>query len=335
MAEPTLPPLGAPGLTARASGKTILVGEHAVVYGHPALALALPDVDLEIRLGEPIALPRGEAGAAACLAAWERGVEVSSRGTRPAFPSSQRSRVVEGFERALRAVGACASLSARAPQALVVESRIPLGAGMGGSAAMSTAFVRLALRLRNEEWPAARVAEVANDIDALFHGKASGLDAAAVSSDGIIHFVRGREPTLVRPAVGFHLVLVDCGERAATSDMVGLVARRLQERAPETRASLDALGLLTQRSREALEAGDLAALGAFLTRAHEHLRDLGVSTPRMDALRDVLLAKGALGAKLTGAGGGGLVLALFARDPASLLGDLRTHGEVFTTYIRG
>ena len=93
--------------------------------------------------------------------------------------------------------------------------------------------------------------------------------------------------------------------------------------------------LVTLHARTALETGDLATLGALLSSSHDLLRQLGVSTPRMDALRAVLLEKGALGAKLTGAGGGGLVLGLFPCDPSEHLDDLRARGEVFTTYIRG
>lgn len=321
--------LGPRGATARASGKAILLGEHAVVYGHPALALALSDVGLRVELG-------GEA------ASWESGITLRMRGVEGGLPGAQRARIAEGFQRALQVTGILApseGLYTRVPQALHIDSDIPLGAGMGGSAAMSTAFVRLALSLVQKgqpraEWSTHAISQAANEVDALFHGKASGLDAAAVSSDGIIRFSRGAPLELVVPGAPFYLALVDSGERSSTAEMVSLVAQNRRARPAETQAALQALGSLTNRAQGALQEGRLADLGDCLSQAHELLRGLGVSTPRMDALRQALCERGALGAKLTGAGGGGLVLGLFAQEPSKVTADLRVRGEMFITSVR-
>ncbi|MCA2959054.1 MAG: mevalonate kinase [Silvanigrellales bacterium] len=319
--------LGPSGASARASGKAILLGEHSVVYGHPALALALGEVGLRVELG-------GDA------LSWEEGITLRMRGCVGSLPAGQRARIVEGFEKALHVTGLLAPherLPSFAPRELHIDTAIPLGAGMGGSAAMSTAFVRLALSLANnpsQEWNPQRIASAANDVDGLFHGKASGLDAAAVSSDGIIRFCHGNPLGLVTPGAPFHLVLIDSGERSSTADMVALVAQKKVTHPKETQSALDTLGKLTNEAQTALEGGNLKELGRCLDFAHVLLKGLGVSTPRMDALREAMCARGALGAKLTGAGGGGLVLALFSEDPWKATSDLRANGELFITSVR-
>jgi mevalonate kinase len=316
------------GTQARAAGKAILLGEHAVVYGHPALALALPDVQLRLVLGAPL-----ECGGSDVRADWENGLALVMDGVATPLPTEQKRLILEGLDRALRASGEAQGLFSHRPQRLVIDSAIPLGAGMGGSAAMSTAFVRLALAIRNQTWDRSAVSRAANDVDALFHGKASGLDAAAVSSDGVIWFRRGETPTLVRPGVPFHLVLLDSGERASTADMVAKVAHRLEACSAESGDALARLGHLAEDGRRSLVGGNLLALGKCLDNAHEALASLGVSTARMDTLCEHLRSRGALGAKLTGAGGGGLVLGLFVGIPNGLVQELRNFGRVFITSI--
>jgi mevalonate kinase len=298
-----------PAAKGQAAGKVILMGEHAVVYGFPALAMALPDVRLTVEVVKP----------AHSLSHWEQGVEISLGNNPLEVPLASRRQVVAAFEKAMQAVEPAFVLAHHPVKVLRIQSDIPLGAGMGGSAAMSTAFLRYALEAHGERWASEKVSFFANEIDALFHGKASGLDAAAVSSDGVICFQRGKSIEMVPLAKPFWIFLHDTGERQATSAMVELVARQLEKTPVFVQRLLDNLGELTVRARAHLLQGELAALGHCLNLGHESLCSLGVSTGATDACVEKMRAHGALGAKLTGAGGGGLVLGLFETPPQNLL----------------
>lgn len=313
---------------ARANGKAILIGEHAVVYGEPALAVALRHMGLALE-ALPEAVPTWES-------AWEL-VEPVGVESRDSTLAGARARLTEGLAAALHACG-LGVLESYSPQRLRLDSRIPLGAGMGGSAAISTALARL-LSARDrlgrplpEPDPATLLAR-ANAVEGVFHGTASGIDVAACASSGVIRFTRAAGASVATVGREFWLLLVDSGERTPTSAVVGRLRDKIS-REPEggpCAREIQALGALTARAAADLARGDLRALGSHLSAAHRHLRTLEVSTERMCAIAEALEAAGALGAKLTGAGGGGLVLGLFDAQPAEgLIARLRQDwGQVY------
>lgn len=300
-------------VTARASGKAILLGEHAVVYGYPAVAVALRDVTLTVHVEDNPAHP------APAPRTWNDAWHVEVCGEVSPLPFAQRARLTEAFERAARLVDPAGALSAITPRPVKLRSDIPLGAGMGGSAAVSTALVRLVASWTGRSLDARTTAHLANEVDCLFHGTASGLDAAAVAADGgIILFTRAEGPRPLACPREFWLALVDTGTRALTSDMVALVARAALDPTTGARGRLEHLGALSRAGGEALVRGDLVTLGKALDDAHETLGVIGVSTPSLDDTVVGLRKAGALGAKLTGAGGGGLTLGLFDHPPTHL-----------------
>lgn len=310
---------------ASASAKAILIGEHAAVYGFPALAVGLPDIRLHVELPSPQLeknLP----------SSWEDAFELSVRGKQENPSYSQRQKLVASFSTCILQNNGEVSLHDFRPQPIRIRSEIPLAAGMGGSAALSTAFVRLVDALRGRE--SRNVALRANEVDSVFHGVASGLDTAAVAADGnVIEFKKGVEPvSLVHPKT-FWLALVDSGTRSQTSDMVAGVAALRRKRPTEIDSILNELGTLTQTTRGKLETGDIQGVGQCLNTSHELLRRLEVSNDRLDKVTKVLRSNGAVGAKLTGAGGGGVVLGIFAADPADKLAEISQYGEVYTTCI--
>jgi mevalonate kinase len=204
------------------------------------------------------------------------------------------------------------------PQFIAVRSDIPLGAGMGGSAALSAALLRtLLLAAGKSDVSEQTFLQVANHMDGAFHGSASGLDVAAVSAAGPIVFERGRAPEKLRVGREFWLVLVDSGFRSPTIDMVGRVAAAKDVRPQLVDAMLERLGCLVRGARAEIQSGNCEAVGAAMNEAHGVLANLGVSHPALDAIAEDLRLMGALGAKLTGAGGGGLVLGLFLEAPAA------------------
>ena len=192
-----------------------------------------------------------------------------------------------------------------------LQSEIPLGSGLGSSAALGVALAR-ALK------PACTVEEaaaLAMRIEGVLHGAPSGVDPAACAREGVIFFTRGQPPRVeaVRGSAFITIALSGIA-RGTHSTVMPLAERR------KTDARIDPLlarlGGLAREGRALFEHGDLVGLGAAFDDAHAVLRDLGVSCPELEETVAALRRAGALGAKLTGAGGGGAAIGL-ARDEAS------------------
>jgi len=143
------------------------------------------------------------------------------------------------------------------------------------------------------------------------HGKASGVDVALAIAGGIGVFRRatGLRSFATPP---LRVLVGPSGSPRSTSAMVDRVAEAT--RAVGDDARLRELGGLTDTGTTALLAKDHAALGTAMNRAHEVLAGLGVSTEQLDSLCEAARVSGAYGAKLTGAGGGGAVIAIAPRD---------------------
>lgn len=299
--------------TGAAGGKVIILGEHAVVYGHPALAASL-DRGVVVRVEEDARGPRFEAPH------WN--VSLPLEAAADAQPLSQ------ALERVRLAV---------APNltrvVLRVEDRLPLGSGLGSSAALTVAVARALAQARQAPLAPDELMRVVQNAEQVFHGTPSGVDQACVVTGGIIRFVR-REgaPHLVEEIAAPHPVLAVVAllrPHVGTKEAVeGLRARRLTH--PRTiNALMGELGALADDGVAALRKGDLSGLGEHMNLAHGILHALGVSSPDLDQLVAWGRTYGALGAKLTGAGVGGAVVMLTDGDPGrmeQLVVKLRGHG---------
>ncbi|MCS6797534.1 MAG: mevalonate kinase [Myxococcota bacterium] len=271
-------------------GKVILVGEHAVVYGHPAIAAGL-DVGVH-------AQARASADDRLCIRPWGRDVVADERSDEPlgrAFAALLRS----GRE------GRPAS-----PVCVEVMVQIPAAAGLGCSAALGVAIAGAL-----DEWlglrrPLDERERLALAWEREFHGNPSGIDTAVSLRGGVMWYRRGQAPEALRPACALLLVLVDSGQPSSTREMVARVAARREAQPALVGSTFDALGALAGRMREALARGDRDEIGRCFDAAHDGLCALGVSTERLDALCERARSAGALGAKPTGAGGGGCAIAL-------------------------
>ena len=250
-------------------GKLILSGEHAVVYGYPAVAVAV------------------DRGTTAHVTRINGALEV---------PGHSDPRLHRGIH-ALTGDGWRVELG----------GDLPIGRGMGSSAALAVAVARALADARGEQ--ANDVYDQAMRAERVFHGNASGLDVAVSALGGAVWFERGTPPCIEPlPCPDLSLVVLDSGTAGDTAALVAGVAGRR----PEVDTILDEIGAVAAQVRRALP--DPATLGPLLTHNHALLRRIGVSTDRLDHLVEVALGAGALGAKLAGAGGGGVVLALV--DPS-------------------
>ncbi len=281
-------------MTSHGLGKIILLGEHAVVYGFPALAAAL---DRGVRIS---AVPTPAGGPLRVdIPPWN--LKITAEDDHP-------------FASALAAIADNLELG-RPPLTLVGDAQIPPGAGLGASAAFAVAIARALIEYRNSKTGGAaptlaEVVAAANAAEQVTHGRASGVDVALAASGGIGVFRKAAGLRQIQiPAL--RVIVGPSGAQRSTAAMVDRVA---QATTGGDDARLRELGELTDTGTTALLSGDLARLGETMDRAHHLLAALGVSTPLLDALCESARRVGAYGSKLTGAGGGGAVIALAPRD---------------------
>ena len=189
------------------------------------------------------------------------------------------------------------------------SAELPPGGGLGCSAALGVAVARALDANASAEAIALRV----NAWERVFHGNPSGIDAAVASLGGCVAFQRGDAgPTIerVRVPAAMNLCIGHSGQASSTKSMVEAVAR-MRERRPEiTQKTFDAIHTLVKNARLAVVDHDLRAIGQLLDLNQMLLSGLFLSTPEIEQMCATARAAGALGAKLTGAGGGGCVVAL-------------------------
>ncbi len=277
---------------ARAPAKVILAGEHAVVYGRPALAVPVRGVTARARVQ---AAPRGR-----LVHAPDIGLRADLADLAPEHP----------LRRTLEAVAAQVGPLPRLR--VHIASDIPVAAGMGSGAAVTVALARALLAFLGASWPVARLNALAYEIEKLYHGTPSGIDNTVIAYERPIVYRKGHGWRPLRVARPVPLVVADTGQRASTRVMVARVRQGWQRARARYEALFDAVAQAVRAAQDALAAGDLAALGRALGANHALLRQMGVSTPGLDRLVRAAEAAGAYGAKLAGAGGGGVMLAVTA-----------------------
>ncbi len=275
-----------------ASGKVILLGEHAVVYGVPALAVGID------RGAHARAYPHACGPSELFVRDW--GITVRETDPEPMLACA--------FAELVKATRASLDQAGRTLGPVRVEagSELPPGGGLGCSAATGVAVAR-ALD------PLASPGEICDRVmvwERVFHGNPSGVDAAVATRGGCLYFEKGRPVTPVRARHDLLLCLGSTGLASSTKSMVLAVARQRQRRPAEVDAIFEQIGCLVRQARATLEASDTSTLGSLLDQNQALLARLSLSSPEIDALCGAAHQAGALGAKLTGAGGGGSVVAL-------------------------
>ncbi len=284
-------PCAAGAVVGHAAGKVILLGEHAVVYGVPALAGALPG---------GVTIERAPGTGLVRIPAWALELDLTAA-------SSEALSV----GRALRAILARLGMSSpRRDLDLIVHFGLPTGAGLGSSAALAVALGRAFSACHGVPVDETTIEAAAMDSETVIHGRPSGLDHTVAQRGGFGLFVRDAGLTPVRAARPIPIVIGHTGRDRDTKGRVARVAELVDERPSEIRPCIDRIGGLVQDAARAVEGGDLAALGAAMRENQQELRTLEVSCPEIEHMIELAEKAGALACKLTGGGGGGCVIAL-------------------------
>lgn len=283
-----------------ACGKAILLGEHAVVYGHPAIAVPIPARTAVVEVWD--AAP----GTGIVIVAHD----LNRRYRTGCLPVDQDGRfmraAVGGVLQEVCPGRECPDLE------VGVRSTIPIARGLGSGAAVSAAIARGIAAHLGITIPQDQLSDLVFATECLLHGTPSGIDNTVVCCETAVWFQRGQEPeamTVDRPML---LVIGDTGVPSRTSESVARVRRRWESEPAAVGPLLDGIGELVAQGRSAIAEGDLPALGRAMDHNQELLQQLGVSSPELDRLIGAAREAGALGAKLSGGGMGGCMVGLVA-----------------------
>ncbi len=311
-------------VTASAPGKIILFGEHAVVYGRPAIAAPVSQIRATAVI-QPSAKP------GIYLVAPDLGLETTLAETDQDDPLAA---ALHQFQQA-------ANLPNLPDITITVTSQIPIASGLGSGAAITAALLRALAQYFDQPQllDSAPVSALTFEVEKIYHGTPSGIDNTVVAYEQPVYFMRRQPQNLIETFAvkqTLHLLVADTGVRSSTKVVVGDVRRQWEADSPRFEQMFTACGKIAVAARQAIEQGDVQELGRLMTENQHWLQKMTVSGAELDQLVWAAQSAGALGAKLSGAGRGGNMIALVTPETETAVKQaLRQAGarQVLTTQI--
>lgn len=279
---------------ATAPAKIILVGEHAVVYGIPAIAVPVNSMRACARI-------RHTQGALA--------VTATDIGRKVVYGEQDAEEVTDQLTRLLKHVVERLDLSDPRGE-ILVSSSIPFSSGLGSSAAVSTVVVRAIAYLHDRHLSVDELNEIVFETESIYHGTPSGIDNTVVVYQSPIYFIKNRAIEKLNPRDEFHFFIADSGCPASTRDAVDHVRTLYHGDRHAIVKIFEDICRIVDSAKSCLQNGQASSLGRLMLQNHLLLKQLQVSSARMDALVEAALAAGALGAKMSGGGMGGNMITL-------------------------
>ena len=302
--------------TSSAPGKIILFGEHAVVYGRPALAVPVTQVCVTVDITDSVR-----------KGIWIDAPDVSLHAELNTLPSDHPlASIVHNLFFLLR-VSPFPDLEVK------ISSTIPVASGLGSGAAVTIALARALASHLNFSMTEEDVNAFAYEIEKLHHGTPSGIDNTVVTYARPVYFVRGRPIETFNVSKPFTILIADTGIAAPTKESVGDVRRLWMNDKSRWETIFDKIGELSFTARRAIEAGKPELLGELMDENHELLQTLTVSSRELDQLVETARKVGALGAKLSGGGRGGNMIALVEMEKAETISTALKEAGVKQTII--
>ncbi|MFN2140947.1 MAG: mevalonate kinase [Candidatus Promineifilaceae bacterium] len=289
-------------IKATAPGKIILFGEHAVVYGRPAIAAPLAQI-------RAVATIHPARSGGVVLIAPDLGVERNLADV----------KMDDALALTIQQVREAAGLQRLPDMTITVTSEIPIASGLGSGAAITAAATRALARFLNletwnsDEW----VSALTYEVEKIHHGTPSGIDNTVVAYERPVYFVRSEPQNIIETfnvLQPLRLLVGDTGISSSTKVVVGDVRRSWQKDPQRFNALFDGCGAISEAGREAIKKGARKEIGRLMNENHALLIDMTVSSQELNTLVTAALGAGALGAKMSGGGRGGNMIALVTAD---------------------
>jgi len=308
-----------PAYFATAPGKIILFGEHAVVYGRPAIAIPV----MQVRAKATVTFDPRSAAGKVMLRAPDIGLETALSD----LPADHPLAVV------VWKAASAMNLSHIPACTIQVSSNIPIAGGMGSGAAVSVAILRAFSTSVGHPLSDEQVSSLAYEVEVIHHGTPSGIDNTVITYARPVYYEKGKTIEALNIKLPFSLVIGDTGIHSPTAGVVGDVRLAWEKAREPFEALFDAIGAIAASAREAIEAGLIDQLGQLINENHAKLQMMGVSSPELDSLVEIARSAGALGAKLSGAGRGGNMIALVTPENAEVVAGALTKAGAKRTII--
>jgi mevalonate kinase len=294
-----------------APGKIILFGEHAVVYGRPALAIPVTQVHADVEI-----LDSDSSGI------WIHAPDVDLHAELNTLPANHPiASVIHNFL-FLSRVPHTQPLPQRGRGArfsnldIKITSTIPVASGLGSGAAVTVALIRALSSHLNHPMTDEQINAFAYEIEKLHHGTPSGIDNTVVTYARPVYFVKGQPIETFRVGQPFTIVIGNTGIPAPTRESVGDVRRLWEADKVKWESVFDQVGEIAKKARATIEKGKIDELGKLMDQNHALLQEMTISSPELDRLVSAARQAGALGAKLSGGGRGGNMIALVEPEKA-------------------
>tara|TARA_B100000029_G_scaffold516607_1_gene631654 strand:- start:224 stop:1159 length:936 start_codon:yes stop_codon:yes gene_type:complete len=274
-----------------ACGKSILLGEHAVVYGQPAIAIPMEDIRAYAWIEENN----------------QRGIEIDALDLNEKIVIEKENRhqfaivINELIQK---------TQSEKLNFTVKLTSDIPQSVGMGSSAATSAAVCRCVAEYLGIELTAEEESEIVFRAEEIVHGTPSGIDNNVIVYEKPILFVKGEAPKILHSKRDLYIIIGESGVESSTMEMVKNIREMVNEKPKEFENKFDRIGKLVKEAEQNIQNGNIDEIGMLMNKNQKILREMQLSHPELDNIIEITRRAGALGAKLTGKGGGGNVVAI-------------------------
>ena len=284
-----------------APGKIILFGEHAVVYGRPALAVPVTQLHADVEISDADPNSGG---------IWIHAPDVNLHAELNRLPSEHPIAAVIHNLFFLSRVSPFPNLEIK------IASGIPVASGLGSGAAVTVALTRALSAHIHYAMTDEEVSAFAYEIEKLHHGTPSGIDNTVVTYAKPVYFVKGQPIETFQVGEPFTIVIGDTGISAPTKESVSDVRRLWEANKAKWENVFDEVADIAFAARHVIREGRIKMLGTLMDKNHAYLQEMTVSSTELDNLVSTARQAGALGAKLSGGGRGGNMIALAEEDTA-------------------
>ena len=285
-----------PATITTAPGKTILFGEHAVVYGQPAIAVPVNKRQAKVKIFPSIGSQTGDIQFIAPQIEFDQNYKDMDKHhpIRIALDEVKNFLDITDFP-------ACK---------VHLSSTIPISSGLGSSAAIAVALINGLFNFVGYQASNKVVSDLAFKVEVEFHGNPSGIDNTVIAFNRPVLYQKNKNLEFISPSGDFTIIIADSGIKGNTKESVLGVRDRWQLNHELFEDYFVKIGEIVFQAKTALENGNSALLGELMNSNQELLRKIGVSHPSLENLIEIALQNGALGAKLCGAGQGGNIIVL-------------------------
>lgn len=277
-----------------AIGKIILIGEHSVVYGEPAIAIPFPSARIQTTI-----FKSNTDTILDCF---------SYKGSLIDTPedllglSSVVKEILSSFNKDLKGFN------------IKIDSGIPSERGMGSSAAVAASTIRALYNYFERDLDKNTLRRLVDFSEKIVHGNPSGIDTAIVVEEKSLYYIKGEPIKEFDSNLDGYLIVADTGEKGMTKFAVSKVKRFIEENSNNGTEIIDLLGKLAGEARISIIENKALELGKIMNKAQSLLSEIGVSNSTIENLVRVSLENGGLGSKLTGGGLGGCIITLCANE---------------------